>query len=165
MRLPVNRVALAVGALLQFVIPATFASCHSDEVVVTPPECSDPCCGGDPFTIDCAENPTLTCMTAGDPCTAQEYGCMNGMAYTKAAATCSADGSMEQDAAESEGAVFQTDDGGGTFGGDDGADSGDSDAAAGTDGASAESGIGSDGGDASADASDGAPDDAAQGQQ
>jgi hypothetical protein len=167
MRFPVKRfTAVAVAAVLQFLIPATFASCHSDQVVVTPPQCSEPCCGGNPFAIDCAENPTLTCTTTGDGdvCTAQEYGCDGGKFYAKAAATLPATcpgadgGSTDQDAGD-DGAVFETDDGGGTFGGDDAADGGVPEGGGGADGAASE------GGDAGADAADGAPDDAPQGQQ
>ncbi len=44
--------------------------------------CADPCCDGVPARIDCGENPTLSCTEKGDPCTAQQYGCTNGLFFS-----------------------------------------------------------------------------------
>jgi hypothetical protein len=105
--------ALALGALLCLAVPATFAACHS-QTFAPSPECSDPCCGGNPTaSIDCALNPTLTCTASGDPCTAVEYGCANGQFFSRSPATLPATcPGAEAGASEP--------DGGGVFTGDDG---------------------------------------------
>jgi hypothetical protein len=84
-----------------------FAACQPEQVV-TPPPCSDPCCSGNVAAVDCAKYPTLACTEPGNPCTARDYGCANGVYYLRtsmaAPASC--------DAVE---AGLMGDDGGGAF--------------------------------------------------
>jgi hypothetical protein len=107
-RLGHGRVA-AFGAAI-----ALAAACHSEQVLPAP-SCSDPCCGGNAEFVDCGRNPTLACPRPNDSCTAQEYGCMGGMFYSRTPANLPAPCVVAE-------AGLVTGDGGGSFGSGDDAD-------------------------------------------
>jgi hypothetical protein len=59
---------------------ATSSACHGTTVVQAI-KCPDPCCEGQAMSIDCAENPDLSCTEDADPCNARVYGCVDGSYY------------------------------------------------------------------------------------
>jgi hypothetical protein len=71
MRLSVILFASVVGAL---------CACKS-QTVEKAVACTDPCCSGNPNLIDCGENPEISCVESGDPCTAQAFGCTGGVFF------------------------------------------------------------------------------------
>jgi hypothetical protein len=75
-------------ALALVVVLLSAAACKSSSptAALQPKECPDPCCGGHP-SIDCAENPNVSCTEDAEPCTAHAYGCLNGSFYLRPAAT------------------------------------------------------------------------------
>ena len=101
------RAAAGLASVGSAVASAPFAACQPEQVV-TPPACSDRCCTGNAAAVDCGKYPTLACTEPGNPCTARDYGCANGLYYVRASmaapATC--------DAVE---AGLTGDDGGGAF--------------------------------------------------
>jgi hypothetical protein len=58
-----------------------FYACSSTQAVEGAMGCADPCCDGIATSIDCGEHPTLSCTEKGDPCTANQYGCNNGLFF------------------------------------------------------------------------------------
>jgi hypothetical protein len=104
-RLGHGRIAAFAAAVL------LAAACHSEQVLPAP-SCSDPCCGGNAEFVDCGQHPTLACPRANDSCTAQEYGCMGGMFYSRTAANLPAACLVAE-------AGLVTGEGGGSFGGGD----------------------------------------------
>jgi hypothetical protein len=87
------------------------ASCSSEKVYGSA-GCTDPCCNGNSNgTIDCAENPNLSCTEKGDACTANEYGCRGGAYYLTPPSSRPA-GCPVGDAGSDDGASDQTDSGG-----------------------------------------------------
>jgi hypothetical protein len=85
--------AAGLASLGSVAASAPFAACQPEQVV-TPPACNDPCCSGNVAAIDCGKYPTLACTEPGNPCTARDYGCANGLYYLRASvaapATCNA---------------------------------------------------------------------------
>ncbi len=80
----------ARGGLVVRLLAASLASlallalgCSSTQTVEKASGCADPCCNGVSARIDCAENPNITCTENGDPCTANQYGCVSGLFFSK----------------------------------------------------------------------------------
>src|ERR1019366_1619550 len=87
------RAAAGLASVGSAVASAPLAACQPEQVV-TPPACSDRCCTGNAAAVDCGKYPTLACTEPGNPCTARDYGCANGLYYVRASmaapATCDA---------------------------------------------------------------------------
>jgi hypothetical protein len=66
-------------------------ACRSPAGITRPLECADPCCGGNPDGVDCAENPDLACFQPADACPgARSYGCRQGAFFQAPLAACTA---------------------------------------------------------------------------
>ncbi len=83
--------------LVLVAVALALAACSSNPVVQPAKECPDPCCGGNPSSVDCAEHPTLTCQEDAALCSARVYGCTNGSYFIRAASPLPA-GCAEPDA-------------------------------------------------------------------
>jgi hypothetical protein len=61
------------------------------KIDVQPMECPEPCCGGDPAGVDCAEHPDLQCEQPDDVCPGgRAYGCAGGGFFVAATSSCEA---------------------------------------------------------------------------
>lgn len=61
------------------VVLVSIGACKSTTAVPAK-KCADPCCGGR-TSIDCAQEPNVSCLEDADPCIARAYGCVNGRYY------------------------------------------------------------------------------------
>lgn len=114
--------------LALFAAALVAAAACSSEQVQSAPGCADACCSGNPTLVDCGENPNLTCVESGDPCTAQAYGCLNGAFFrqpqTSLPAGCPVEGGAdattggEPDGTTEDGGLFSMNDDGPSSSGD-----------------------------------------------
>jgi hypothetical protein len=102
------------------VLLVSIAACKSSATAVPAKECPDPCCGGR-TSIDCAENPNVSCMEDADPCTARAYGCISGSFYLRSPAQLPPGCGADEGGADVVGLVLGD---GSVFGSDDAANDG-----------------------------------------
>jgi hypothetical protein len=69
-----------MGSVVAVLLALT--ACKSSSTAEPAKECPEPCCGGS-TSIDCAENPNVSCVEDADPCTARVYGCLQGSFYLR----------------------------------------------------------------------------------
>jgi hypothetical protein len=95
------------------------SACHKNVTVVKAIVCTDPCCAGDPSSIDCAENLNLQCTQADVACAGgRPYGCMQGDFFLSPLTTCEIEAGTDAGAdapAESSGGAQEVPDGNGDF--------------------------------------------------
>ena len=77
------------AAVVACALGLALIACKNSQPVTKAITCSEPCCGGDPEGVDCAENHELQCVEPDDACDAgRPFGCSAGVFFQSTMTVC-----------------------------------------------------------------------------